>query len=348
MNNDGRSFLVVDDEDFNRSLLVRHLKRDGFENIVEARDGQEALNAIRKGNFDLILSDIQMPRMDGYELLKALKADMRHRQIPIIMISAIDEIDSIVKCIELGAEDYLHKPVNPVLLRARISASMEKKVMRDKESAYLSEIKAEKRKSDELLSVVLPVAAANELKATGKVVPRRYQDVALLFCDVVGFTAYCEKHDAAEVVSKLQTLFEKCEEIAEANGMEKTKTIGDAFMATAGLLKANPAPLLSAIKCGLEIGRAVHDLDIGWEMRAGAHIGPVVAGIVGRERYQFDVWGDTVNTAARMAGIGAPGTVAMVHDNWHKVQDDCDGRLLGSFEVKGKGKIEVVECYAMR
>jgi class 3 adenylate cyclase len=96
------------------------------------------------------------------------------------------------------------------------------------------------------------------------------------------------------------------------------------------------------------MAKATNDLNIGWEMRAGVHCGPVVAGIVGRERYQFDVWGDTVNTAARMAGIGASGTVAMVYDNWLQVQDDCDGRMLGAVEVKGKGKVEVVECYAMR
>ncbi len=348
MNAKAPSILVVEDEDFNRSLLVRQLKREGFENIVEARDGREALEALRKSDFDLVLSDIQMPETDGYELLKALKTDMRLRNIPVVMISAVDQIDSIVQCIELGAEDYLPKPFNPVLLRARIGASLEKKKLRDKEKAYLNEIKTEKCKSDELLGVILPGAAANELKATGKVIPRRYQNVALLFCDVVGFTAYCERHDADEVVSKLQKLFERCEEICNANGMEKIKTIGDAFMATAGLLKANSTPLLSAVKCGLEMGQATLDLDVGWEMRAGVHCGPVVAGIVGRERYQFDVWGDTVNTAARMTGISSPGTVAMVYDNWLQIQDDCDGRMLGGVEVKGKGKVEIVECNAMR
>jgi adenylate cyclase len=348
MNNEAPSFLVVDDEDFNRGLLVRHLKREGYENIVEASDGRQALEAMRKSEFDLVLSDIQMPEMDGYELLKALKGDMRLRNIPVVMISAVDQIDSIVKCIELGAEDYLPKPFNPVLLRARVGASLEKKKLRDKEKSHLNEIKVEKRKSDQLLEVILPGAAANELKATGKVLPRRYQDVGLLFCDVVGFTSYCERHDADEVVSKLQTLFERCEEICNANGMEKIKTIGDAFMATAGLLKSNSSPLLSAVKCGLEMAKATTDLNIGWEMRAGVHCGPVVAGIVGRERYQFDVWGDTVNTAARMAGISASGTVAMVYDNWLQVEDDCEGRMLGAVEVKGKGKVEVVECIAMR
>ena len=348
MSGNSPAFLIVEDEDFNRSLLIRHLKREGFENVVEARDGKEALEAMRRADFDLVFADIEMPGMNGYELLKALKADMRLRNIPVVMISGVDQIDSVAQCVELGAEDYLPKPFNPVLLRARVNASLEKKKLRDKEKAHLSELKAEKRKSDDLLGVILPGAAANELKANGKVVPRRYQDVALLFSDVVGFTAYCDTHSAEEVVAKLQVLFERCEEIADANGMEKVKTIGDAFMATAGLMRANSTPLLSAIKCGLEIGAAVRDLGIGWDMRSGVHVGPVVAGIVGRERYQFDVWGDTVNTAARMTGVGAPGTVAMVYDNWLRVQDDCEGRLLGAIDVKGKGTVEVVECSAAR
>jgi class 3 adenylate cyclase len=348
MNDKTPGFLVVEDEDFNRGLLIRHLKREGYEDICEARDGKEALEVLRKRDFDLVLSDIQMPEMDGYELLRAMKADMRLRGVPVVVISAVDQIDSIVQCIELGAEDYLPKPFDPVLLRARVGASLEKKKLRDKEKSYLSEIKAEKRKSDELLAVILPEEAAGELKATGKVQPRRHPNVAVLFCDVVGFTAYCDRHDADEVVANLQRLFERCEEICHANGLEKIKTVGDAFMATAGLLKPNRNPLLSAVKCGLEMAAATHDLNIGWEMRSGVHAGPLVAGIVGRERYQFDVWGDTVNMAARMAALSASGTVAIVQDHWIQVQDDLDARLLGPIEVKGKGRIDVVECYGLR
>ena len=118
----GPCLLVVEDEDFNRNLLIRHLKREGFENVVEARHGTEALAALRAGDFDLVLSDIQMPEMDGYELLKAMHADMRFRNIPVVVISAVDQIESVARCIELGAEDYLPKPFNRVLLKARIGA----------------------------------------------------------------------------------------------------------------------------------------------------------------------------------------------------------------------------------
>lgn len=341
---DKQSFLVVNDEAFNRSLLIRHLGNEGFTDVTAAENGCEALVAVREGNFDLVLLDIEMPRMDGLEVLREMKADMRLRDIPVIMISGVEDLESIVQCIELGAEDYLHKPFNPVLLRARVNASLEKKRLRDMQASYMTQIKAEKMKSDGLLDVILPAAAAAELKATGTVAPRSFDDVGLVFCDIVDFTSYCDKHDADAVVSGLQDLFVAFEEITRGHQMEKIKTIGDAFMATAGLTIRNPTPLLSSIKCGLAMAAESERQATGWQVRVGVHVGPVVAGIVGEEKYQFDVWGDTVNTAARMAELGAPGSVAMTYDSWFQVENDCEGRSLGRLEVKGKGLVEVVEC----
>jgi len=344
VNADNTKILAVDDEEFNLKLLLRHLEKEGFSDVATAANGLEALEAMRGDAFDLVLMDIEMPEMDGIATLEALKSDMKLRDIPVIMISGVEAMDSIVKCIGLGAEDYLSKPFNPVMLRARVNASLEKKRLRDMEGKHLSQLKSEKKKSDQLLNVILPSAAASELKATGKVAPRSYDNAAILFCDIVDFTAFCSNHTAEEVVGGLQNLFVKFEEITRHHQMEKIKTIGDEFMASAGLTMQNFQPLLSAVKCGLDMAEATKSLDTGWQVRVGVHAGPVVAGIVGDEKYQFDVWGDTVNTAARMAGMGSPGTVAMTYDAWLKVQDECEGRSLGQIDVKGKGKIELVEC----
>ncbi|MEL0106630.1 MAG: adenylate/guanylate cyclase domain-containing protein [Rhodospirillaceae bacterium] len=336
--------LVVDDDQFNRNLITRQLNQEGYEQVALAEDGRQAVDQLKNNEIDVVLLDIEMPEMNGYEVLDHIKADMQLRHIPVIMISAIEEIDSIVKCIEAGAEDYLPKPFKPTLLRARLNACLEKKKMRDQETTYLSQIKQEKKRGDDLLNVILPAAAASELKATGKVEPRGYDNIAVLFCDVVNFTSFCSAHSATEVVSNLQLLFQKFEELIEIHQMEKIKTIGDEFMATAGLLVPNREPLLSAIRCGLEMGQAVVDLDIGWEVRAGVHVSPIHAGIVGDQKYQFDVWGDTVNIAARMTGPGSPGTVCMAHEAWLEVQNECSGRSLGRIDVKGKGQLEVIEC----
>ena len=159
----------------------------------------------------------------------------------------------------------------------------------------------------------------------------------MLFCDVVNFTSYCDKHEPEEVVSRLDALFVAFERVAAAHGLEKIKTIGDAFMAAAGLLKYADDPLESAVLCGLQMAATSIDAQLGWAVRVGVHIGPVVAGIVGQERYQFDIWGDTVNIAARMAGKAMPGGVAVTDETWRTIKDRFEGESLGELEVKGKG-----------
>ncbi|MCP4305518.1 MAG: response regulator, partial [bacterium] len=206
MSEDGPAILVVDDNEDNRYTLTERLKRQGYENLTTAENGQEALDQLAQKPIDLVLLDIMMPVMNGYEVVEHIKSDMALRDIPVIMISAVDEMESIVRCIKAGAEDHLSKPFNASLLKARISASLEKKRLRDQESGYLKQIEVEKQRADDLLHATLPAAAVHELKATSAVRPRRFEDVAVLFCDVVGFTRYCDEHPPEEVVSHLQTL----------------------------------------------------------------------------------------------------------------------------------------------
>ncbi len=340
--------LVVDDDEFNRRIIARILKREDYGDVETAENGREALEMMKVRDFDAVLLDIEMPEVDGFEVLEHMRTDMRLRDIPVIMISSVEGTDAVIKCIELGAADYLPKPFNPVLLRARLGACLERKRLRDQEAVYMEKLTAEKRRADELLHAILPSAAMSELQRSGKVKARRYDNVALLFCDVVGFTAFCDEHDPEEVVSHLQELIEAFEDITRKHEMEKIKTIGDEFMATAGMLLPNAVPLLSAVTCGLEMANATRQLALGWEVRVGVHAGPVVAGIVGGDKYQFDVWGDTVNVAARMAGIGNPGVVILTYNDWMQVKDACNGRSLGLIDVKGKGGIEVVEVYELR
>jgi adenylate cyclase len=342
------ALLIIDDEPFNHALIKGLLEAEGFTNLRFAASGAEGLDLVRTQAIDLIVLDIDMPELDGFGVLKNLKTDMATRHIPVIMVSAIDDIESIAKCIELGAEDYLPKPFSRVLLRARIGASLEKKSTHDREEAYVRKISDEKKRSDQLLNVILPAPVASELKATGRVVPRGYDNVALLFCDIAGFTTYCDNHTAEEVVSRLQALIETFEDITRRHQMEKIKTIGDGYMASAGLVVPNADPLLSAVKCGLEMSGAVASIEPTWQIRAGVNSGPVIAGIVGGEIYQFDVWGDTVNVAARMERHGKPGSVTVPHEAWLQIQGDCQGRTLGSVPVKGKGMIEIIEVYGVR
>ena len=331
------SLLVVDDNELNRDMLTRRLERLGYK-VSCAKNGSEALKKIRTESFDLLLLDIIMPVMDGFQVLERLKAEPSLSEIPVIVLSASDQLDHVVKCIQRGAKDYLSKPFNPVLLQARIGSCLERKRLRDQQISYLRQIQQEKERSDELLHVILPREIAAELKDTHVVKPRRFEKVAILFCDVVGFTAYSERHRPEEILSHLQTLVEAFEQLCVQQGLEKIKTIGDCFMATAGLLAPLENPALDCVKCGLEMVTAVRSLPACWNVRVGVHVGPVIAGVVGRRKYQYDVWGDTVNTAARMQTAADPGAVCVNEETWKLIAEHCRGRPLGRIKVKGKGE----------
>jgi adenylate cyclase len=338
------SLLVVDDNEDNRFTLTQRLKREGYDNVVCAVNGREALDLMTSRSFDLVLLDITMPELDGFEVLERVKSDTTLRDTPVVMISAIDEIESVARCIRLGADDYLGKPFNPVLLRARVSACLEKKRLRDQEAAYTHLIEAEKARADQLLHAMLPPGAVRELKATNEVRPRRYNEVAVLFCDIVGFTAYCDENSPETVVGQLQSLVAAYERIVAEHEMEKIKTIGDAFLATAGLFSHMTDPIVASLQCGLDMVAASRVIDPKWEVRVGVQFGPVVAGIIGERQYAFDLWGDTVNVAARIAAHAKPGAVLTSASSWRFVQHRGRGLSIGLVDIKGKGPIELIEC----
>lgn len=334
------ALLLADDDEANRDMLSRRLTRLGH-TVTLAANGREALERIRTQAFELLLLDIQMPEMNGYQVLEHLKSDPALRALPVLVLSASDDTERIAHCIEMGAEDYLPKPFDPALLQARIGACLEKKRLRDREVSYLRQIEEEKRRSDELLHIILPHDVAEELKATNAVKPRRFENVAVLFCDIVGFTAYCDQHAPEEILKHLQSLVENFERLTAEHGLEKIKTIGDSFMATAGLLAPLPKPALAAVHCGLAMVAAARALPPHWQVRVGVHVGPVIAGVVGRRKYQFDVWGDTVNTAARMEQASASGAVSVNADTWALLAADCVGESQGILALKGKGEHEL-------
>ena len=328
--------LVADDNDIERDILRRLLGRQGHTATV-VPDGKTALELLRAQPFDLLLLDIIMPGLNGLQVLEQVKKDENLCHLPVIMISAMEELDWVVRCIEMGAEDYLTKPVNSVLLNARVDASLEKKRL-------LEAIRKERQRSDELLHVILPREIAEEMKATQNVKARRLENVAVLFADVVGFTPYCSEHEPEQVVLYLNQLVEIWEEVASRHQVEKIKTIGDAFMGAAGLLRQTTEdPLLCCLRCGLEMIEATQRLPPGWNLRVGVHAGPVVAGVMGKRQYLFDLWGETVNTAARMESHGVPGSVVFSRHAWQRLASPCHGESLGSVWIKGMGNLEMIQ-----
>jgi class 3 adenylate cyclase len=332
--------LLADDDESNRELLQRRLDKLGY-HVTVCGDGREALERVMAGQFDLVLLDLLMPGLDGRQVLARLKAEPALRHLPVIMLSALDELEGIVGCIELGAEDYIAKPFNPVFLRARIGAALEKKRLRDREVSYLRQIQEQKQRSEDLLRIILPADVAEELKATSRVQPRRFESVGVLFCDLVGFTAYCDQHPPEEILKQLQLVVEAFETLTTAHELEKIKTIGDAFMATAGLRTPLPNPAWNCVRCAGDMIAAARRLPPRWQVRIGIHVGPVIAGVVGRRKYQYDVWGDTVNLAARMTEAAQPGSICVPADTWHLLEGECPAIPMGPIDIRGKGRLEL-------
>jgi class 3 adenylate cyclase/CheY-like chemotaxis protein len=342
--------LIVDDEPFNRDVLAQELELLDHE-VITAIHGQDALDRLAGDTVDLILLDIMMPEIDGFEVLRQLKDDPRLRHIPVIMVSALDDIDSVVRCVELGADDHLPKPFDPVLLKARIGACLEKKRWHDQEVAYLArierqmrEIERERERADRLLHAILPPSAVAELKALDRVTPRRFEQVAVLYGDIVSFTPYCERHPAEEVVANLDLLTRACEDLVSAHGLEKIKTVGDCVVATANLLQPHAEPVLASVRCAFAMAEAARANPASWQIRIGIHVGPVVAGVVGQSKFTFDIFGDTVNVAARLSDYGADGAVYLSEAAWRQLDGRARGQPLGPVALKGKGAIAIYRC----
>ena len=334
------SLLVVEDNDTNRVLLTRRLRRQGY-SVAVAENGRQALRLLRARQFDLVLLDILMPEMNGYEVLAEMKSDPALRHIPVIMISGLDELESLVRCIQRGADDYLPKPFDPVLLGARIGAALEKKRLRDQEQVYLRRLQEEQEKSERLLLNVLPKPIAQRLKAGEHTIADHFADVTVVFADLVGFTPLSSQTSPTEVVRLLNEIFSAFDLLADKHGLEKVKTIGDSYMAVSGLPVPRPDHAEAVAEFALDLEnelRRLHETSHAVpRMRIGINTGPVIAGIIGRNKFIYDLWGDTVNTASRMESQGRPGRIQVSEATYERLRDKYELRERGQIEVKGKG-----------
>jgi len=336
------TLLVVDDDASNRELLTRRLVRQGFE-VESVESGPAALRLLRARKVDLILLDLIMPLMDGDQVLAQLKADPALRDIPVIMLSALDEMDSVVRCILMGAEDFLAKPFNAVLLRARLNACLEKHRLRQQEQAYLRAIENERAKSETLLLNILPQAIAERLKGGETTIVDSLAEVTVLFADLVGFTELTNQISSVEMVRLLDDIFSGFDTLAEEQRLEKIKTIGDAYMVVGGLPtpRADHAEAVAELALAMvaHVERHFGSYKTPIRLRLGINTGPVIAGIIGRHKFNYDLWGDTVNTASRMESHSLPGRIQVTESTYRRLKGRYAFERRGEIEVKGKGRM---------
>ena len=335
--------LVVDDNASNRDLLSRRLQRQGHK-VLQAEDGATALAMVEQEILDLVLLDLMMPGISGFEVLTRLKCDPRFREIPVIMISALTELDAVVRCIEAGADDYLAKPFDQTLLRARVGSSLEKKHLRDREREMVEALRIEKDRSEQLLLNILPRKIVTRLNGGETIIADQLSDVTILFSDLVGFTKLSSRLSAADLVRLMNELFSEFDRLALRFGVEKIKTIGDAYMLVGGLPepRADHAHAVADMALSMieVIERMNRELITPLQMRIGIHSGDVVAGVIGKHKFAYDIWGDAVNIASRMESHSLPNTI-QISETTHR---HLDGYFRlepnGSVDVKGKGPME--------
>ncbi|MBD1843292.1 response regulator [Cyanobacteria bacterium FACHB-63] len=332
--------LVVDDIETNLDLLSRRLQRQGH-HVILAEGGHQALTLLKQQAIDLVLLDVMMPEVDGYQVLKQIKSDEQLRHIPVLMISALDDLDCVVRCIEMGAEDYLFKPFNPVLLKARVNACLEKKRFYDREQAIYRQLQIEQEKSERLLLSILPKPIADQLKQSPSTIADYFPEVTVLFADIVGFTHLSSQRSPIEVVTQLNQIFSMFDHLADRHGLEKIKTIGDAYMVVGGLPLPHPDHADAIAEMALDMQNAIAQLNQAtgesFAIRIGINTGAVVAGVIGARKFTYDLWGDTVNIASRMESQGVPGSIQTTRATYERLRDRYLFEKRGAIEVRGRG-----------
>ena len=319
--------LLIEDEPTNIQALSAILMAQGYQLNV-ATTGQQALELLGRLRPDLILLDVMMPGIDGFETCRRIKSDVLSRDIPIIFLTARTGTEDVVRGFEAGAVDYVAKPFNSHELLARVRTHLT--------------IDRLNQENTQLLLNVLPAPIAAKLKKQPGHIAERYEDASVLFADIVGFTQLSARLSPSELLDLLNRIFSGFDELAGERKLEKIKTIGDAYMVAGGLPEPHPDHLGAMASLALAMQESILQTSSefgGLKLRIGLHAGSVIAGVIGTRKFIYDVWGDTVNTASRLESHGEPGRVQVSDMVFQRLQSRFDFELRGAVELKGRGSM---------
>lgn len=336
--------LVVDDQALIGISVQRMLAGQPDVEVHFRRDAVSALEAAVALRPTVILQDLVMPDVEGVEMLRRFRALPETTHVPVIVLSAVEEPAVKAELLAGGAADYIVKLPDPIELAARVRLHSEGHArLLERNAAFAAleqanaELARERERSERLLHVVLPRAIAERLKTGPQSIADVHASVTVLFADMCGFTELTGRSAPQEIVDLLDEIFGRFDELAATHGVEKIKTIGDAWMAVAGLPepRADHASAMAALAIDLleAFAALAERRGLATQLRVGMHSGPVIAGVIGRDRYAYDLWGDTVNLASRMESHGEPGRIHL---------SDTTAKLLGErFELVDRGEITV-------
>ena len=329
--------LIVDDDWLNRDLLKAYLTSSGAD-IITAADGQEALEHALANPPDLILADIQMPRMDGLTLCQELKSTPATRFVPVVIVTALDSEEEKLKAIEVGADDFVSKPYNAVILLTRVRSLLRIKQLHD-----------EVESRNKLLRQVLNRYVAEDVADVILEDPERHlklggelRAVTVLFADIRGFTRFTEKHSAPEVIASLNIIFQALSQVVFGYRGTFDKYLGDGLMAFYGAPVAEPDDAQRALESSLEMQRRFQELRNENEdfdslgLGIGLHSGEAVVGNIGSDEVMdYTVVGDVVNVAKRLQEMAHGSQILLSESTFDQV--DVEGaQELSGIELSGR------------
>jgi adenylate cyclase len=322
--------LIVDDSVENLQVLS-FLLGDLY-SIKIAKSGEKAVEiSAQLPSPDLILMDVVMPGINGFEACRLIKENPVTQKIPVIFLTALNEVTDETMGFKIGGADFITKPFNPEIVLARIRTHLD--------------LQAERRKTETLLNILLPEKVVSELINSGSYKPEVHDEVSILFCDFVGFTGITAALSPELLIDELSNLFSEFDEICKRNGVMRIKTIGDAYMAVCGIEREDEDHADKAVKCGLDFIRFLHirngEDQLPWICRVGVHSGSVIGGIVGKTRFAYDIMGDSVNIAARVESSGLPMRVAVTEETRKRLKQSYSMEAMGEVSLKGKGEMSL-------
>jgi len=391
----GRIIVMAEDSRVQGMILKRAIESRG-DTVHWAPNGAEALEMVRQHRPAIVISDVEMPEMDGHELCRRLKEDASLRGIPVLMLTSLASTSDILKGLRMGADAYVTKPYEPPHLLERIDHLLAHANAPDRPGEALSleydgetlqldvsrrqllnlllstyenilcqnaklremhaqltetghELAASLTQTRDLLYRVFPRSIADELSTLGQSQPRHFDAVTVLFTDFVGFTKIAETMEPRQLIDDLENYFRRFDQLAGQCHMEKLKTIGDAYMAAGGVPMVNTTHALDAAMLAIalreftaeETARRMSRSQPAFNIRIGLHTGPLVAGVIGDQRFTYDLWGDTVNTASRLESGGEPGRINVSGTTYKQLETFFQCTPRGRIQVKNRTSVDM-------
>ncbi len=362
--------LYVDDEENNLNSFRAALRRNY--NVFTALSGEAGMEILAKNDIHVVVTDQRMPHMTGVQFLQHIPDDQDNIRI---ILTGFSDMESIIEAINTGkVYRYITKPWDKDELKITIDNAIETVMLRRNNKILIHElqihneqleekvrqrtheierqkeiIEIAKAQSDSLLLNILPEEIAEELKKFGKSYARKHDQVSVLFADIKGFTSIAEKLTPVKLVTQLDEVFGAFDNIIAKYGMEKIKTIGDAYMCACGLPKADNENAVKAVKAAFDMQHWIREFGLGniiqnlpvFEVRIGIDTGPLVAGVVGLKKFAYDIWGDTVNLASQMEQHSEPGKINISGETFKQIKNSFQCTYRGKIEAKSKGHVDM-------